>query len=98
MGVARFLTIAVSTIGLGMVGGSPALAGDPSSTATEGKKAGADPSRRVCRSVLPTGSRMRTRVCRTQAQWDASQDKTQDGILQHQMKESTTYRQDGGPF
>ena len=58
------------------------------SAAEKGKE---DPSKRVCRSVTPTGSRMTTRVCRTQAEWDKSRDKTADGVLQHQLKNSTQY-------
>ena len=57
-----------------------------------------DTSRRVCRMVMPTGSRMTTRICRTQAEWDRSQDQTQDGVLQHQVKETTLLERGAGPF
>lgn len=52
-----------------------------------------DRSRRVCRTIMPSGSRMTTRICRTQAEWDESQNKSQDGLLQHQMKQQSTYQQ-----
>ena len=52
-----------------------------------------DRSRRVCRTVMPSGSRLTQRVCRTQGEWDETQDKVQDGVLQHQMKQQTTYEQ-----
>ncbi|HST35484.1 MAG TPA: hypothetical protein VLK25_02490 [Allosphingosinicella sp.] len=50
-------------------------------------------SRRVCRTVMPSGSRLTTRVCRTQAEWEEGRSKTQQGVLDHQMQESTTYEQ-----
>lgn len=58
-----------------------AIANDPGSTA----KAGPDRSKRVCRNVTPTGSRMTKRVCRTQAEWDAEAERAarllQDGQI-----------------
>lgn len=63
----------------------------------KGKKAKDDTSRRVCRVITPTGSRMTTRICKTQAEWDASQDKAQDGVLQHQMTETTLLERSAGP-
>jgi len=61
------------------------------------EKAKADPnaaaSRRVCRNLTPVGSRLTRRICRTQAEWDESQYRTQDGVLQHQMSTATTYEQ-----
>ena len=93
MKVGRILTITALTIGLGMPAAT-AYAQDPAAPGAD--KAKTDPSRRVCRNVVPTGSRMSQRVCRTQAQWDASRDKTQDSVLQHQRTEQTGYRQAGG--
>ena len=58
------------------------------SAAEKGKE---DTSKRICRTIMPTGSRMTTRVCRTRAEWDKSQEKTADGVLQHQLKNSTQY-------
>ena len=91
----HILASAALALSLGGLGATPAAADDPS-TAPLGENAKDDANRRICRSVRPTGTRMATRVCRTQAQWDRSRDKTQDGMLQHQMKEQTTLRQQGG--
>lgn len=92
MGVARIITIAALAIGLGAMGArSAASANGPG--ASKGKKAKEDPSKRVCRNLILSGSRLSTRVCRTQQQWDESRDKAQDGVLQHQMGPGTTYEQ-----
>lgn len=52
-----------------------------------------DRGRMVCRNVTPTGSRMSRRVCRTQAEWDRSRDRTQEEALREQMGTGTTYEQ-----
>jgi len=78
------MAAAAFAIGLGAFGSTPAYA-------RGGGKAKDDPSRRVCRNIIPSGSRLGSRVCRTQAQWDEARDKTQDGVLQNQMKEQSTY-------
>jgi hypothetical protein len=88
MGAKRIMTVAALAIGLGALGTSPAFADDGQS---EPRKAKAeDTSKRVCRTVVPSGSRLGTRICKTQAQWDDSRDKTQDNLLQFQMNEQTT--------
>jgi hypothetical protein len=61
--------------------------------ASEQTAAQGDTSRRVCRSITLSGSRLSRRVCRTQAEWDASRDRTQDGVLQHQVMEQTNTEQ-----
>jgi hypothetical protein len=91
MGAKRVLTKSAMALAVGAMCAGAVL---PGVAAAKGPKAGAeDTSRRVCKNVTPTGSRMPTRVCRTQAQWDETRDKTQDGVLQFQMKEQTTYSQ-----
>ena len=77
MGIAALLVGAIFT------GGTAASA--------ESKADKKDTSKRICRMIMPTGSRMTTRTCRTKAEWDRSQEKTADGVLQHQMKNSTQY-------
>jgi hypothetical protein len=77
----------------GAIGASAAYAAVQSQPAS----AQPDRSRRVCRNVTPTSSRLTQRVCRTQADWDRSQDRTQDGVLQHQMGDGTTIQQAPGP-
>lgn len=61
------------------------------STGAIAKKGKDDTSRRICKVVMPTGSRMTTRICRTQAEWDRSMDKSQQGLLDQQTKQSTQY-------
>ena len=50
--------------------------------------------RRVCRSITPSGSRLTTRRCMSQAEWDARQDKTQEGVLKYQTDNTTLYDKD----
>jgi cytochrome c556 len=50
-----------------------------------------DRSRRVCREIVPSGSRLGARICRTQAEWDRDEAKAQDAVLRHQTNESTQY-------
>jgi hypothetical protein len=69
-----------------------ALSGD-ATAAAQGDKAKEDKSRRVCRTVTPSGSRLTRRVCRSQADWDATQQKAQDGLLDQQLKETTLFEQ-----
>ena len=83
-------------IGFGALLAGTVPAGD-FAAAAKGKKAKDDTSRRVCRVITPTGSRMTTRICKTQAEWDNSQDKTQDGVLRHQMNETTLLERAAGP-
>lgn len=59
--------------GTALAGGS---AGSTDSAGAEGKAK--DPSRRVCRSLLPTGSRLPQRTCRTQAEWDRIEEQARD--------------------
>ena len=55
-------------------------------------------SRRVCRTVTPSGSRLIRRVCRTQEEWDATQQKAQDGVFESQMRDQTLLEQGAGPL
>ncbi|HST35483.1 MAG TPA: hypothetical protein VLK25_02485 [Allosphingosinicella sp.] len=50
-------------------------------------------SRRVCRTVMPSGSRLTQRVCRTQAEWEDGRSKTQQSVLDSQMGDGTTVEQ-----
>ena len=75
--------------------GSAARAAVQETAKTEAPKGN---PRRICRTVTPTNTRLTRRVCRTQEDWDAGMDRTQDGLLQFQIKNQTTYQQDGGPL
>jgi hypothetical protein len=75
MGVKPFLTAAALAVGIGALWSGAAVAGDDK--AKLGTKD--DPGRRVCRSILPTGSRFTTRVCRTAAEWDKLAEEAGEG-------------------
>lgn len=63
--------------GSGVLSAGSALAsGSAGDAAAEGKAR--DPSRRVCRSLLPTGSRLPQRTCRTQAEWDRIEEQARE--------------------
>lgn len=91
MGVTRIVTIAALAMGLGALSTAPAAAGD----GAKPKLAKDDPSRRVCKNIVRVGTRLSTRICRTQAEWAKSMDKTQDGHLQSMLKDHTTYGKPG---
>lgn len=91
MGAKRIVTASAVAMALGAMCVGAVMPGGV--IAKEGKTAKDDKSRRICRNVVPSGSRLSTRICRTKAQWDEIQDETQDGVLQFQMKEQTTYEQ-----
>ena len=95
MGLTRVATIAALAIGLGAAGTAPAVAGDG---AKKPKLARDDPGRRVCKNVVKVGTRLSTRVCRTQAEWATSMDKAQDGVLQSQLTDHTTLEPLPRPF
>ena len=96
MAVKRIVKVCVLAMGIGaLLAGTPP-GGEHAASAKE-KKAEDDPSRRVCKVVTPTGSRMTKRVCRTHAEWAKSQEKAQDGLLDLQLGESTGLEQGAGP-
>jgi hypothetical protein len=90
----RIVAIAVA-VGLGALGAGGVLAGETGHGKAEADKA--DTSKRVCRNLTPSGSRLTKRVCRTQEEWAAAMDKTQDGVLQHQRSNSTQLEAAPGP-
>jgi hypothetical protein len=95
MGATRIVTIAALAMGLGALWTAPAVAGDG---AKKPKLAKDDPSRRVCRNLMPSGTRLTSRVCRTQAEWDRAMDKTQEGVLDHQMSAQSGVEQGKPPM
>ena len=52
-------------------------------------------TRRVCRSIMQTPSRLTRRVCRTQAEWDASMRDQQDSFLRHNFDQTRQGPKDG---
>ena len=95
MGLTRIVTIAALAMCLGSLGTAPAAADDG---AKEPKLAKDDPSRRVCKNVVRVGTRLSTRICRTQGEWARSMDKSQDGLLQSQMNDHTQLEKGKGPM
>jgi hypothetical protein len=89
MGANRIVKACAMAMALGAMGAGAVLPGG--AFAKGPKPAKDDPSRKVCRNLIPSGSRLATRICKTQAEWDENRDKVQDGVLQFQMKEQTTY-------
>jgi hypothetical protein len=94
MGATRIVTIAALAMGLGALSTAPAVAGNG---AKKPKLAEDDPSRRVCKNVVRVGTRLSTRICRTQGEWARSMDKVQDGHLQSLLKDHTQYEKGAGP-
>jgi hypothetical protein len=94
MGATRIIAIAALAIGLGTLATAPALAGDGTK---KPKLAKDDPSRRVCRNLVPVGTRLTTRICRTQEEWTSSMDKSQESVLRSQMTDQTTLERMPGP-
>lgn len=80
-----FGALLVGTALVAATGASSAAAG----VQAEPKAPAKDNSRRICRTLIPSGSRLSSRVCRTQAEWDQSRDRTQQGLLEHQTEQST---------
>ena len=73
MGVKPIVTASALAIGFGALWATPAFTGGSvAAAAAEGqpKAAPNDTSRRVCRNLIRSGTRLTTRYCRTQAEWD----------------------------
>ena len=86
------MAVAAMLAGTAFVSATPLAAAPDKQTDTNDPR-----SRRVCRTVMPSGSRLTTRICRTQAEWEEARSKTQQGVLDHQMKETTLLEQAPGP-
>jgi hypothetical protein len=84
--------VALATLGLAWAGAAAAQ----QDGATPAPEAGKTP-KRICRSITPTGSRLTLRRCMSQAEWDARQDKAQEGMLKHQTDNTTLYEHQKGP-
>jgi hypothetical protein len=98
MGMGSFVKAAAALVvasGIAFAGHAPAAgfgSSDASAEAQE-KTAKADRSRRVCRTIRGTGTRLSNRICRTQEDWDQSRDRSQEGLLEMQFEQSTNYEQ-----
>ena len=64
-----------------------ALTIQASSASAAGPKTreGANPAKRICKMMMPTGSRLVERVCKTREEWEYNERKAQDGLFQQQI-------------
>jgi hypothetical protein len=71
MGVKPIVTAAALAIGFGALWAAPGVTGEPIAAAgTQPKAAAAAPGRRICRNVMRSGTRLTSRYCHTQTEWD----------------------------
>ena len=83
MRVMSFVAGSLLIAGAATVGSTAAVAGaGTQATAPYQQSSSEDRSRRVCRSVTPSGTRLPVRTCRTQAEWDE-----QAAQARHRMEE-----------
>ena len=70
---------AACALSVSMLCAGTALAGESGGSKVAGEKAEGDKaaSKRVCRNMIVSGSRLSTRSCRTQAAWDKSAERSQ---------------------
>lgn len=70
------------TAGAAILGTGAAVAGVTAESTVAAAQEQANPqqdrSRRVCRTVVPSGSRLGIRTCRTQAEWDEQANEARD--------------------
>jgi hypothetical protein len=85
--IKRTCTTFTLTIGIGALLAFPAMANSGGEARSKDKSAD-DSSRRICRSLTPTGTRFPVRVCKTKADWDLEMRQTQDSALAHQYRNS----------
>ena len=81
IGAAAAFAIALAALSAGT-----ALAQESAAETTPAKAKVADKSgsKRVCRNIVVSGSRLSSRICRTQAAWDKSMTDTQDSAFDQQ--------------
>lgn len=73
---------AIATVSKIAAGVALVLAGNVIAGTT---KSPPDPSRRVCKSLTPTGSRVPKRFCMTQLEWDEAAKRAQDSVFKQQL-------------
>jgi hypothetical protein len=81
------VTSSALAIGVAALWAGTALAGQNDGSAPaapQGKSAKDDSGRKVCRNLVLSGTRLSTRTCRTQAQWDEAALAAQESALQQQ--------------
>jgi hypothetical protein len=98
MNVKAIVAASALATGFGALWASPGIAGEPAAAAaTEGQPQAArnDRSRRVCRNLVRSGTRLSTRYCRTQAEWDEAGDGSrrllQEGQVEGQSRDGALF-------
>ena len=61
-------------------------------TGAQAEAAKADGAKRVCKNIRPTGSRLSTRICKSADEWQRETDKTQQMVMDGNLRGS---RRDG---
>jgi hypothetical protein len=89
------LTMGLSVLLAGAVLVPVTGAAATSSAAEAQRKTNDARTRRVCRTITPTSSRLTTRVCRTQGEWDESMREQQDSFLEHNFDQTRTGPREG---
>ena len=91
MRVKAIVTVSVLGFALNALGSAAALAsGDPTVIlAGQDDQADAKKSRRICKMILPTGSRLPIRTCRTKEEWDRQEQQFQRDAEQQRRNHET---------
>lgn len=79
-------------VGLGLLWAGSALAHE-GTTPAPGDAKPEKTARKVCRTLTPSGSRLTVRRCMSQADWDANENKSRDGLLKFQTDNQTLLQQ-----
>ena len=74
MGARRFVTIITLSATAAVMTASAAFADDPQNKPKD------DPSKRICKTVTPTGSRFSKRVCKSPDEWRRDEDYAQTRV------------------
>jgi len=80
-------------VGLVCLGSGPVFAAQDTTAAAMPAKAKKDTSRRLCRNLVLSGTRLSTRFCRTDEDWDRDERKAQRDHLDSRLHHSS---RDGG--
>ena len=92
MGAKSILAASALAIGFGALWASPGVTGEPAAaaaTAAQPKAARNDRSRRVCRNLVRSGTRLSTRYCRTQQEWDEAAEGARRLVQEGQVEGSS---------
>ena len=84
--IAAASVLVVMLVSLGSV---PVVAATGTQAQSTGKTAKDDTSKRVCRNLVLSGSRLSTRFCRSQADWERDAEKAQRDHLDSRLNHSS---------